>query len=607
LASRRSGNRKAPPADALTDPATAWARDVVDGRVVSGDLMRRACERHLRDIVDGPCRGLHWRPERAAHALGFFPSVLSVTAGAKVGEPFHLPSYTTFVVGALFGWMRDTGRRRFRHAWLELGKGQIKSPMMAAIGLYIMGYCGIARSEVYAIAKDRNQANVLFQDAVRMCQAPIPGEEDDTLESRDEVVIRGTGEMAWMIEHPATMSKFRALAGDERVNGPRPSLVLGDEIHEWKSGGAIETWQAALAKMPGDAMIILGTNTPAADQLVGTEYSELYQRILRGEIVDDAAFALIARTDPTDDPMKDESCWPKSLPCLGLTFPIDNVRGEVNAAEHRIAKSLTVKRLYFGIPVGTSEYWIDLDAWEAVQGTVDPEKMRGRRCLLALDLSQKNDLTALGIGWRGEDGRLHATVRYWKPRDRLADAAREDGAQYVEWAASGLINAVPGRAIEYEFVAAEAQKCAAEFDVEMLVFDPAHSSEFRKACDRIGFSTWIWMPDEPGGSGLKMMIHGQGAQGMNSPKLLWMPRSLQQLEDMILTGGIVIDESPVTKWCAGNAAIQADARNNRFIVKKRSRGRIDGLTVLAMLAGAAMAEQQEPARSYLETEGLLVL
>ena len=114
------------------DPTTAWALDVTEGRVVAGELLILACDRHLRDRVDGPKRGLHWQSERAAHALGFFPSVLSVTAGTKAGEPFHLPSYTTFVVGSLFGWVRNDGRLRFRSAWVEAGKGQIKSPLAAA-------------------------------------------------------------------------------------------------------------------------------------------------------------------------------------------------------------------------------------------------------------------------------------------------------------------------------------------------------------------------------------------------------------------------------------------------------------------------------------------
>lgn len=586
------------------DPGTAWAYDIVEGEIVAGDLMRRACERHLRDIVDGPKRGLHWRPERAAHALGFFPAVLSVTAGAKFGEPFHLPSYTAFSVASLFGWYRENGRRRYRHAWFELGKGQIKSPMMAAVGLYIMGFCEIPRSEVYAIAKDRNQANVLFRDAVAMCKADIPG-EGVSLETRGEVIIRGVGDNAWKIEHPLTGSKFQALAGDEAVSGPRPSLVLADEIHEWKSGKAIENWQAGLAKMPGDPLMMLGTNTPAADQVVGTEYSELYQQILRGEIDDDTAFAVIARVDEKDEPLKDESCWVKALPCLGLTYPIDNVRDEVKAAEKRIAKALTVKRLYFGIPVGTSEYWIDLDAWEAVQGTVDEDAMRGLPCWLGMDLSQKNDLTALSATWRDEAGKLLNKQWYWKPRDGdsgIAAASIRDKAPYVQWEADGLLNAVPGRSIEYEFVAVQVQKICAEQNVEFMAFDPAHITEFRKACDRIGFKTWIWTPDETHGEGLKMVVHSQGRVGMHSKKALWMPRSLQTLEDLILKGGIVVDESPVTKWCAGNASVEADAQGNRFLNKKRSRGRIDGLVSMTMGAGAAnWKDEDAQGPSFWET------
>lgn len=538
--------------------------------------------------------------------MGFFPACLSVTAGAMQGRPFHLPSYTTFVIGSLFGWHRADGRLRFRSAWIEAGKGQIKSPLAAAIGLYTLGYRGIQRAECYAIAKDRNQANVLFGDAVAMASAAIPGLEDESLVSRGDILPRGTGDMTWMLEHPGSGSKFRALAGDERVNGPRPSLVAADEIHEWKSDGPLKTWGSAGAKMPGDFLLWMSTNTPAADQLVATELSEEYQRILRGEADDDSAFVFIARVDPEDDPLEDESCWIKAMPCLGITFPIDNVRIEVNSSRRSVGTRLNTQRLYFGIPVGSSEYWIDLDAWEAVQGKVKAAEMGKHACWLSMDLSRKNDLTALGVGWE-IGGKLHATVKYWKPGDLLAMAQVEDKAPYKEWAESDLLNTTPGKSIEYDFVAIEVQKVCAANIVQAMAFDPAHIDEFRKACDRIGFSTWIWSPEESHGDGLKLVVHSQGHAGMHSKKALWMPRSLGLLEDRILTERIVIDESPVTKWCSGNAAVQPDAHGNRYFVKKRSRGRIDGLTALAMLAGAVGMTVESDIRPYFEEHGLLVL
>src|SRR5690606_10941957 len=114
----------------------------------------------------------------------FSPSCLTITAGAAEGKPFELLPWHVFCVGSLFGWVKESGRLRFRRGWFETGKGQAKSPLMAAIGIYLMGYYGIKRSEVYAIGQDRNVANVLFRDAVAMCRAPIPGgDESDTLES----------------------------------------------------------------------------------------------------------------------------------------------------------------------------------------------------------------------------------------------------------------------------------------------------------------------------------------------------------------------------------------------------------------------------------------
>src|SRR5690242_3205853 len=94
------------------DPTTRWARDVVKGQIVAGELVCHAAERHLRDLVDGAARGLYWAPDRAEHAFGFFPAVLSITEGARVGDPFDLLPWHTFCVGSLFGWRKSSGRMR---------------------------------------------------------------------------------------------------------------------------------------------------------------------------------------------------------------------------------------------------------------------------------------------------------------------------------------------------------------------------------------------------------------------------------------------------------------------------------------------------------------
>jgi phage terminase large subunit-like protein len=578
------------------DPTSHYAWDVAHGKIVAGLYAKLACQRHLDDLENGPKRGLRWDYEKALHVIEFFPSVLRVTAGSAEGKPFELISYTKFVVGNLFGWYRGD-RRRFRKAWIEAGKGQIKSPLAAAIGIYLLAFDGNKRAECYAIAKDRNQANVLFDDAVAMVYADIAdGNPGENLIKTARIVPRGTGKMTWALEcrdSAGGFCQFRPLAGEEKVSGPRPIYVAADEIHDWKTPGPLQTWEAAGAKMPGNFLLWMSTNTPGIDQLVGSEFSDLFQKILRGDLKDDSAFAYIARTDEKDDPFNDRTCWVKSLPCLGITFPIENVEIQIESAKNSAGARMSALRLYFGVPVGSSEYWVDVDKWSACLKPVNEDDLTDLPCFLAMDLSQKNDLTALGAIWPTEYS-AKATIRYWKPAENLDEAISTDRAPYRQWHSDGFLRLTPGRAIDYDFVATEVERMCVRHKVQFMAFDPAHIEEFIKACERIGFDVWVWEPEKPVGKGLKLVVHSQGKEGMHSKKSLWMPRSLGKLEDRVLTGLIDIQENPITGWCAGNVAIKADEKDNRYFVKKHQRGRIDGLTVLAMLCGALDADLSSP-------------
>lgn len=584
------------------DPTTAWAKRAVAGDFVLGDLARHAAERHLRDLRDGEKRGLFWSPEKAARPLRFMPAMLTITEGTYEGRPFYPLPWHVFAAGSLFGWRKASGRMRFRSGWLETGKGQAKSPFMAAIGLYMAGFYGIPRAKAFAIGQDRSTANVLFKDAVAMCRAPIPpaeGDEPDyadTLVERGVAVIRGEFDNAWKIEFPESGSLFQSLANGEAVSGPKPTLVAADEIHEFKSSSSIETWKAAIAKMPGDALMLLGTNTPASNQIVGTEYSSFYQKVAKGDITDDEAFAFIARVDEADHAtvFDNEACWPKALPALGVTFPIENIRGMVNTARGMLNTALSTKRLYFGIPVGTAGFWTTEEAWQSCLGEFDEADMIGLPCWLGLDLSKKNDLTALSACWRGQrDGAPHLYVKTWyfTTKAGLADRARDDNAPYPQWAEAGHMLATPGATIDYEFVAARVKALDDEHDVQFMAFDSAKIGDFIDACARIDLPSWKFEgPDKPAGTGLRMVSHGQGTRVVFQERALCMPRSIEQLEDAILNSAITIEDNPVTTMCASNAVIVADAMNNRAFDKRTSRGRIDGMISITEAVGAAHAE-----------------
>lgn len=265
--------------------------------------------------------------------------------------------------------------------------------------------------------------------------------------------ISGKGENAWRIEFLDNGSFFEAKATTDSLSGPRPDCVIADEVHEFASAKPIDLWAAGVAKKAGSAFMSLGTNTPAIDQAVGTDQSDYYQKLLDRQYDDDEAFAYIARVDDDDDPFEDESCWIKALPALGVTFGLDNVRGEVNRARNDDGKRLSVSRLYFGIPVGSSGFWVDEAAWRACIGEVDGADLEGRKCFLGLDLSEKNDLTALSGVWQDDMDNLTARNWYWTTPGGLERRSAQDRVPYKNYVEKGELSVTQSAVIDYEFVA----------------------------------------------------------------------------------------------------------------------------------------------------------
>ena len=137
---------------------------------MAGPHVRNACRRHLADLTDGTARALRWDLDAANKAIGFFRDVLRLNGGQFEGRRFELHPSQQFIVGCLFGWKRADGSRRFRRAYLEIAKGNGKSPLMAGIGMWCLLADGEDRAEVYAAASKKDQAMVLFRDAVAMFQ-----------------------------------------------------------------------------------------------------------------------------------------------------------------------------------------------------------------------------------------------------------------------------------------------------------------------------------------------------------------------------------------------------------------------------------------------------
>lgn len=562
-----------------SDQATAYARQVAAGSLPAGPHVRAACARHLRDLEVGSQRGLGWDAAAAERAIGYFRDVLRLAGGEHEGRPFILLPWQAFIVGSIFGWKGPDGYRRFRMAFVESGKGSGKSPLAAGVGLYCMTADNEPRAEIYAAASKRDQAQVLFRDAVAMVRQSKPLNARMTFSG-------GTGK-EWNMAYLAAGSFFRIIASENGQSGPRPHCGLLDEIHEHHDATMVEMMRAG-TKGRRQALIFMITNSGASRTGVCWHYHEYAAKVCAGVLEDDSFFAYVCALDEDDDPLADESCWPKANPSLGYTFTEKYLREQVTQARGMPSKEAVVRRLNFCEWTDAEAPWIDRDLWDAAEADIDLDSLRGLPCYLGLDLSAKKDLTALAACWVHPDGRRSAASWFWTPGDTLDNRGREDNVPYRTWADQRFLHAPPGRIIDKAHVARFVQDFAQTHDVRTLAFDQAQIEDFQRGCDDIGLDTWI--DDSRAESrrvGLRMQRHGQGFAGYASTTSLWMPRSIGALEELIVGGRIAICRNPVLRWNSASAVLSSDPSGNRKWDKRKATGRIDGMVALSMAVGAA--------------------
>lgn len=571
--------RKKTRSTATLDRATEYAKAVTAGDILAGPDIRNACKRHLNDLESCHARGLFWDVEAAQRAIDFFKDVLKLNGGDFEGKPFVLLDWQAFIVGSIFGWKGSDGYRRFRMAYVESGKGSGKSPLSAGIGLYGLVADNEPRAEIYSAATKKDQAMILFRDAVAMV--------DQSPELNKRLTRSGTGVRTWNLAYEQKGSFFRPISSDNAQSGPRPHIALIDELHEHKDNTTVEM-QRAGTKGRKQALIFMITNSGHDRTSVCYQYHEYGKAICAGTKQDDSFFSFICSLDEGDDPLNDKSCWGKANPSLGHTFTEKYLEEQVTQAKGMPSKEAIVRRLNFCEWVESGSPWLSADVWLNCEAEFDIEELIDEPCYGGLDLSGTKDLTALALYFPRQKRMF---VEFWTPKDTLKDRERFDNVPYQQWEREGHLTTTPGSAVKYGFVACRLAELALMFDIQRIGFDKYRINYLLDAMQEEGVS-------------VELVSHGQGYYKAAESNL-WMPHSIELFEEAITDGDIEIKYNPVLRWNAAGAVLESDHKENRIFQKKKATGRIDGVVAAAMAIGTAEDQDSMPTESVYNTSDVL--
>jgi phage terminase large subunit-like protein len=562
----------------VLDPVTHYAREVMAGSVIAPKLVRLACQRHLRDLEEGPARGLVWRADEAQQVVDFFAAVLKlpdVVDGNAIGEgkPFILSPFQAFIAGSLFGWYGADGYRRFHHAYVETAKGSGKTPFGAGLLIYMAVCDGERGMQCFCAAVTREQATLAFTDAMNIVKAS-PDLSALFDQKVNNLAILETG------------SFIRPISAEKRgLDGKRVHGALIDELHEHPSS-MVTSKITAGTKDRRNALVLEITNSGFNRETVCWEHHDMSRQILEGLITNDSWFAFICHLDacekcqasgkyqPADDCADCDDWkvegphWLKANPNLGVSLQWQYLRNQVQKAIDLPSERNMVRRLNFCQWTQQDTVWIPTEKWADCKApSLVITRFTGQPCYVGIDLSDKIDLSAVDVGFPRAarpmpdgmvslDQALDVFAFFFMPKRSIVKRSQEDKVPYDRWAADGFIRPTHGDTVDHDAI------------VDFIVTEiGAHYS-----IQAIGID----------GAGAAAVINRLQRE-FGDEKVIEIPQSFRQLsepsktlEAMIVSRNIAHPGNPCLDWNLANMAIEENTWREIRPVKIDQRKRIDG-------------------------------
>jgi len=539
-----------------------YASQVAQLVIPAGKYHRLACVRHLNDMK----RSALTDPEfpyrfQIAQAERFFrfAQKLKHYKGEWAGQPIVLSEFQRFRLGCVFGWRhQETGLRRFTTAYNELPRKQGKSLEAAVVAIYCTFFEGEPGAEGYCIAtKEKQATDVVFRDIKALIAS-------SGLKDRLKVQVKN-------IHHAATMSKLEPLGSDsETLDGLNPHSITTDELHGFKNRGLLDVFETATGsrRNPMHYQITTAGNDPVS---VCGDQHDYACKILDGILQDfgtEKFFACIAHADPEDDWLSEDT-WRKANPHYGISVKPDDIRALALKAKNMPPAAAEFKQKRLNLWVNADTPWLSMDGWRKGQSRWDEADLEHESCWVGIDLASKIDFMAMIAVFPPTIGRARWRLirRVWTPDETLIERARRDRAPLDVWVAQGHLLTNPGSRIDQRAIREVLLDWRTRFDIECIGFDPWHADKLIEE-----------LVHEDGFDKEQVLAVPQTYAGMSSAALAF--------EADVLEGLVDANSCPLMTWCASNAVVQRDGKDNIYPVKKKSRGRID--PIMAALIGRAL-------------------
>lgn len=528
-----------------------YAKGVINGDIVCGEYIKLACERYLswfqRDDI--------FFDSNAVDRVINFISKLKHFTGQHANKPFTLQPWQFNTICNIFGWKwKHNNTRVIKNVYIEIARKNGKSAFASAICLYCLIGDNEPNAEVELIANSRKQASICFNMCSNFVSTLCGGRKNKYFKLyRDK------------IDFTPTKSMLQVLSSDANNNdGWNSSTYICDEYHSHANSQMFDVMKSSQGMRTQPLSIVI---TTAGFNLFSPCYEmrKTNIEILQGIKNDDTQFSAIYALDEGDE-WDNKDCWIKANPNLNITVKEQYLTEQVQQAKNNTSMEVSVRTKNFNQWLSSSSVWITQDKLNEISQPINLNDFNGYVANMGVDLSAVGDLTALSVMIEKDD-KYYFKNYYYAPSIVLTE--HPNAHIYKQWYKQGFLNITNGNTTDYDYITNDIKKINKTIYINQIAYDKWNAQSWA-----------VQMTSE----GLPIAPFSQALWNFNKPT--------KELERLIKSDKVIIDDNPITRWCFANCVLKFDHNENCKPIKEQINNKIDGVIAMIMALGIVLSTPQ---------------
>ena len=531
----------------LLDKAIQYANDVVSSKEITTWEVKTQCEWFLEDLKKQNNDDFEYyfdlnKLKIINNLLKLFNFATGFVAGKQVLE--NLAGFQAFLIANIFGWRFKNNSNKFRYKdiTLYIARKNAKTALVGLIFLLLM-LTEQNYSEFYSICLTRELAAEIRKSMVQILESsPIISKH-----------FTWSKTQIGKIECTITHSFFQPRTAESGKNNTiRPCAFVSDEHGNFTDNSNFNAMKSG-QKNVVNPLLFRTTTAYAIDNSIMESDLEYIRKIFKGEIKDNRTFAVLYYS--YEENLWNDTGMYQANP-LRIEENYKTIREDREKALHKedeVEEYLTKSMNYF-MPANSGEEYVTIEEIQACKLEKEFD-WQGRYVYLGLDLAETDDNTGVAmITYNSETEEVYAKTWALIPSLRIESKSQREHVDYKREIKKGNCFACGDEVISYKAIENFIIDIEKNYGVKVIqvAYDRRNALSTAEKLESEGFET------------VEVVQHSR-----------FLHPSIKLLKEMILSKKFHYNSNKLLEINFVNARQTEDTNLNKYLNKKKSKGKID--------------------------------